>query len=135
MQPGGSRYIYSTLYDALWLNDSDVKSCCNPPKNSSLDFHVISSPDHGGISSCYTFDKSGFSEFEEIKGELVGFSLILQSQLVFEPKFMKFNVIMIIIINLLLLLYYIMIMVILLLYYYDYDYDYYYFIMLYYIIL
>ncbi|XP_078153506.1 uncharacterized protein LOC144548652 isoform X2 [Carex rostrata] len=38
--------IYSTLYDALRLNGADIRPCCDPSKNSPLDFHVISSADH-----------------------------------------------------------------------------------------
>ncbi|KAJ1685865.1 hypothetical protein LUZ63_017255 [Rhynchospora breviuscula] len=38
--------IYNALFDALRLNGADVRPCCDPSKNSPLEFHVISSSDH-----------------------------------------------------------------------------------------
>ncbi|KAL2893989.1 DNA topoisomerase 2-binding protein 1 [Bienertia sinuspersici] len=42
--------IFDSLIDALNLNGANVFHCCDPSRNSSDDFHVISSPQHVWIS-------------------------------------------------------------------------------------
>lgn len=38
--------LFDTLHDALKLNGAQVFLCCDPSRNASTDYHVISSPEH-----------------------------------------------------------------------------------------
>lgn len=45
--------LFDALHDALKHNGAKVFLCCDPSRNSSTDYHVISSPHHVCISKSY----------------------------------------------------------------------------------